>query len=125
MDLVNWFKENYKGVQIRRRILNYIVRSLTHEVIHYKIYNKLGKGMKIEVIINIIKDDLFLRCDFACAVSYPLMYNLAAYYPIYIFIEFIHAIFDIIDGIVSFRFFKIIYSTKYFIKALFTLKYKK
>ena len=41
-DIVNWFKENYKEVQIRRRILKYIVRALTHEQIHYKIYKKLG-----------------------------------------------------------------------------------
>lgn len=125
MNIVNWFKENYKGVQIRRRILKYIIRSLTHEVIHYKIYEKLGKGIKIEFIINISKDDLFLGCAFYCHGQYPLVYNLPAYYPIYIFIEFVHTIFDIIDGMVRFNFFKIIFCLKYFIKELFELKFKK
>lgn len=125
MDVVNWFKENYKGVQIRRRILKYIVSSLTHEEIHYKIYKKLGKGIKVEFITSMIKDDLVFRCVFSCHGTYPLIYNVPIYYPIYIFIEFTHVIFDIIDGIVRFSFFKIISRSKYFIKVLFELKLKK
>lgn len=125
MDIVNWFKENYKGVQIRRHILKYIVRALTHEVIHYKIYKKLGNGIRIEFLINMIKEDLIFGCKFSCRSSYPLIYNLPAYYPIFIFIEFIHTIFDIIDGIVNFNFFKIISRSKDFTKALFDLKFKK
>jgi len=125
LDIVNWFKENYKGVQIRRRVLKYIVRTLIHEVIHSKIYKKLGKRIKIELIINLTKDDFSLGCDFTCHGSYPSIYNLPTYYPIYIFIEFVHAIFDIIDGLVRFQFFKIIFCSKYFINALFKLKVKK
>ncbi len=66
LDLVDWFKANYKGVQIRRRILKYIVRALTHEVIHYKIYERFGKGMESEISMNLTKDELFFGCDFEC-----------------------------------------------------------
>ena len=121
MDIVNWFNENYKGAQIRRHILKYIVRALTHEVIHDKIHKKLGNGIKSEIEINMIKDDLFFGCNFSCRGTYPLVYNLPAYYPIYIFTEFVNTVFDIIDGIVRFSFFKIIYCSKYFIKALFKM----
>lgn len=125
MDVVNWFKENYKGKQIRRRDLKWVVRGLRHEAVHYKIYKKFDKEMELFFELNMIEVDPTLRYIFACHCSYPSVYELPAYYPIYIFIEFIHTIFDIIDGIIKFEFINVISSSKYFIRKIFDLEFNK
>jgi len=118
LDIVNWFKENRRGKQIKRCVLKSVVHGLRHEAVHYKIYKKFYKETEIYFELNMVKDDLVLRCDFSCSGTYPF-YETPVSYPIYIFIEFVHTIFDIIEVIIRYPLRNIIYYLKDFIKILF------
>lgn len=121
MDIVNWFKENHKGEQVRRRDLKSVVHGLRHEAIHYKIYKKFYKETEIYFELNMIKGESTTKLRFICHCTYPF-YETPVSYPIYIFIEFVHTIFDIIEVIIRYPFHTIVLYLKDFIKTLFELK---
>ena len=126
IDIKRWFKENFPECIVPRKALKDIVRTIKHENIHYKISLKFIENVEasMEIFFIIIKDTQFEH-GAKCSICYPWFYSLPQYYPKYIFIEFIHYLYDIIFHIFSLRGleYAISYTTD-FIKKLFKFKFK-
>jgi len=124
VDIVCWFKENFPNCTMRKKPMKDIVNMLRHEVIHYMIYMKFIGISGVELEMTFSKENS-LQFSYGAKIlsHYPLIYSLPRYYPKYIFVEFIHYLFDIIYNIFTFRRLKYLKTcTIYFIRTLFEFK---
>ena len=126
-DINNWFKENFPNCIIPRRSLKEVVRMIAHEIMHYKITLKFIENAetRMELTFFVAKNRLGFGYNAKCINRYPWHYSLPQYYPKYIFVRFVHYLYDMIYNIFSFRgLVHLMLYTKNFIKTLFKFKVK-
>ena len=124
-DTNHWFKENFPECIVPRKSLKDIVRVITHEIMHYKISLKFIEDVeaRMELTFFVAKNGIGFGYNAKCITHYPWYYSLPQYYPKYIFIEFVHYLYDMIYNIFSVRGlgYLLMYS-KNFVKTLFNFK---
>jgi len=117
----HWFKENFPNCVVPRKSLKGIVWIIGHVIIHSKISLRFIEHpeIRMEITFFVAKNGLGFGYNAKCITRYPWFYSLPQYYPKYIFIEFVHYLYDMIYNIFSLKGLKhLIPYTKNFIKTL-------
>ena len=120
----NWWKTNMSDCIIDKKVVNIFKKIIAHEIIHYKIAKKytINKGLTLELAeTEDEKAGFYYNASFD--YNYPHNFNFPKYYPIFVFIEFKHFLFDVICDIFSFTIFTTFrYRLFMFLKCLISFK---
>jgi len=121
----SWWKTNIPDYNINKKSIKKFKQLIFHEIIHYKIAKKHGVNLYLSLELEKAekKDIIGFYYNASLKYNYPYKFNLPKYYPIFIFIEFKHFLFDFICDTFKLTIFTtIIYRLSKFLKCLIEFK---
>lgn len=111
--------------KIDKKIANVFKKLIVHEIIHYKIVKKSAANIKITLTLEKAEKEGFIGFYYegVCNYIYPHKFNFPKYYPVFVFIEFKHFLFDVISDTFRFAIFTtLIHRLSKFLKCLISFK---
>ena len=111
--------------KIDKKTANIFKNLVAHEIIHYKIGKKYVVNVNLSLELEKVEEEGILSFYYNASLkyNYPYKFNLPKYYPIFVFIEFKHFLFDVICDTFKFTIFTtLIYRLSNFLKSLISFK---
>ena len=96
-DIKDWWKMNMIDCKIDKKVVNLFKKLVFHEIIHYKIGKKYVENIDLSLELEKAEEGTSgFYYNASLKHTYPYKFNLPKYYPMFVFIEFKHFLFDII-----------------------------